>query len=111
MKALKVVLVLAMVSFTMMGFSRDIDRPSDDKTVYELRMLISKPLFVNAILSQVDPGDFLNRETGKVFMAKIRVHNKVYLIAATYHEWKRFFETRHILPFKKDGSLREHKKR
>ena len=111
MKTLQVALVLAMVSFAMMGFSRDVDRPSYDEKVYELRMLINKPLFVNAVLSQVDPGIFLNREPGEMILAKIRVHKKVYVIGATYHEWKRFFESRHLLPFKKDGSLREHRTR
>lgn len=110
MKTLKVALVLAMVSFAMMGFSKDLDRQDQNKQIYELKSLLNKPLFVNAIYAQVNPTEFLTRDNGDRITVKIMVHKKVYEVVGSYSEWKSFFSSRQILPFFKKNN-REHKSR
>lgn len=108
MKALKVVLVLMMVSFTMMSYAQFRDSKSDDRSVIQLKMLLDKPIYVNAILTQVDRGSIFNREAGSPIIVKIWVCHKPLLISGSYAEWEAFFNTNHILPFFKkspDGQL------
>jgi hypothetical protein len=109
MKTLKIALVLAMVSFTMMGMARDLDRPDQNKQIVELKVLLDKPLYVNAILSQVNPAQIMNRDAGDKIIVKIKVHSRIYEVVASYGEWKAFFDTRHILPFFKKNTEQEHK--
>ncbi|MCF8366094.1 MAG: hypothetical protein K9H16_09945 [Bacteroidales bacterium] len=99
MKALKAILVLALVSFTMAGFADYPDKKSDDRTVVPLKLVLDKPAYVNALLNQVNTGSIFNNDRGEIIVVKIRVYNMVYLVAGTYGEWKRFFETEHLLPF------------
>ncbi len=101
MKALKVVLVLVMVSFTMMSYAqfREQNPYSQASTTVHLKMLLDKPIYVNALLTQVNPAVIFNNDAGDFITVKIVVHKKTYFVTAPYADWKYFFNTHHILPF------------
>ena len=109
MKTLKVALILAMVTFTMMGYSHDVKPPDQDKQIIPLKVLLNKQLYVHALLTQINPGDILNADRATKIIVKIRVLNREYEVFASYEEWKDFFNSKHILPFFKTDSKKEHK--
>lgn len=109
MKTLKIALILAMVSFAIMGYAHDVNPPQQDNQIIPLKVLLNKQYYVHALLTQVNPAYILNEDRGIKITVKIRVFNKVYEVVAPYSEWKEFFNTRQILPYFKTKSKEGHK--
>lgn len=102
MKTLKVLLLAALVSFAMVSFAQNNERETNEKSMVYLKMVLDKPMYVNALINQVDRDAILNGESTGFILVKIRVHHNVWVVAATYPEWVSFFNRSYNLPiFKK----------
>lgn len=105
MKALKVVLVLAMVSFTMMAVAQKHDRvrPVFDAKMIPLANIEMQSDLGYAILAQVD-GRFLTNvsERNGVYVAEVKFNGKILKIFGTYMQWYRFLKIHpNPLPYEK----------
>ncbi len=100
MKALKVVLVAALVSFTMLSFaqSTDIDRPVFESKYISITDVRSLSALDNAIRTQVDPKLFLfNRESNGFYIANVKGKMRIYRVRGTFAEWKAYFNRKRII--------------
>jgi len=105
MKAFRLVLVAALVTFTMMGMAQNADR---DHQTFDQKMIPLSTISANtdmgyAILSQVDIRALLsNSEQAGMIVAKIRMNGKVLEIYGTYKQWRKFLGPQpKLLPYKK----------
>ena len=114
MKALKVVLAAVMVSITMMGMAQSTDnvKPVFHSQMIPLTSIDIRTDLGGAILNQVDAKLFLTgtEHTG-MYIATVRLNNKVYKIFGTYMQWYRFLKIQpRPLPFeeanKEDRKIR-----
>lgn len=105
MKALKVVLVVVLMSFTMLGIAQNADRvkPMFDSKMIPVTTLDIRTDLGNAVRAQVDETLFLTRDDHSgIYIASVRLNGKIYKIYGTYKQWKRFLYVQpKLLPFEK----------
>lgn len=105
MKVLKVVLVAVLVSVTMMGMAQNANKikPVIHTQMIPLTSIDIRTDLGGAILSQVDTKLFLTgKEHNGMYIANVRLNNKVYKIFGTYMQWYRFLKIQpRPLPFEK----------
>jgi len=102
MKALKVVLVAALVSLTMLGFaqSTDIDRPVFESKYVSITDVKPLSALDYAIRAQVDYSLFLfSHERSGFYIANVKISSRIIKVRGTYKEWKSYFiRKRPMLP-------------
>lgn len=109
MKALKMILLVAFVTFTCASFAQDFQ---DDNRVSAPKMLLlakvqNLPDLADAIKTQIDPTLFLTENDRTVYVAVVSVNRRTYKISGTYMEWFKFFYSkRTINPFEKADMLK-----
>ncbi|MCF8366834.1 MAG: hypothetical protein K9H16_13685 [Bacteroidales bacterium] len=94
MKTLKVVLVAALVSITMMSVAQSDDRVGSEfqSEFIQLSTVLQNADLCNAIFMQIDPRVFLTVDDHVGMMtASIKLNGKLYKIVGTFKEWNRFF--------------------
>ena len=89
MKATKLVMITALVSFALMSFATV--ELGMSKNVISLRTAMQSPQLVQAIYSQVNPADIFNIEKVGSYTVQVLLKKTVYLINGTLSEWKLFF--------------------
>lgn len=89
MKATKLVMIVALVSFALMSFANTDFGMS--KNVISLRTARNSVELVHAIHDQVSPAVIFNAERAGSFTAQVVLKKTVYLITGTIKEWKMFF--------------------
>jgi len=94
MKATKLILIVAFISFAAMGYSKaDIDRgPLTVKITLE--NAITKPALVVAMHQQLTPAILYNEQPGRLITAKVVLRRTTYVISGPRNEWKEFFKMR-----------------
>ena len=100
MKTLRVVLVAALVSFTMLGFAQtnDVDRPNFDSKYISIVNVKSMSAIDYAIRTQVDPLRFLVNNDGVGFYTiSVKVKSHVYKVRGTFDQWKSYFSRKELL--------------
>lgn len=91
MKTAKLAMIAALVAFGMTSFS------ANDPEVYPREVKISlqhakcERSLVYAMYHQIDQHDLLAKELPGLYVARVRCANTIYLVHATYKEWKTFF--------------------
>jgi hypothetical protein len=90
MKTLKFALIAAFLSFALVGYSTDHKK----NVVRTVKISIDKALddrgLVREMYIQLDES-FLDVETSKMYFAKVRYHQNLYVIYGTYKQWESFF--------------------
>jgi hypothetical protein len=89
MKATKLVMITALVSFALMSFANA--ELGMSKNVISLKTAMQSPQLVAAIYSQVNPADIFNSERAGTYTAQVVLKKTVYLINGTFNEWNLFF--------------------
>jgi hypothetical protein len=89
MKATKLVMITALVSFALMSFANTEFGMS--KNVISLKTALQSPKLVGAIYSQVFPADIFNSDRAGSYTAQVMLQKTVYLITGTISEWNYFF--------------------
>jgi hypothetical protein len=89
MKATKLVMITALVSFALMSFANAEFGMS--KNVISLKAARNNVELVHAIYEQVSPAAIFNAERAGSYTAQVVLKKTVYLINGTLGEWKLFF--------------------
>ncbi len=110
MKATKLVMITALVSFALMSFASA--EPGMSKNVISLKAALQSPQLVQAIYSQVNPADIFNYERAGNYTVHVVLKKSVYLISGSFNEWNLFFRDVDGLsilpkPVKKQASLND----
>jgi hypothetical protein len=95
MKALKVVLVAALVTITMMGMAQQPDRvkPVFNSAMIPITSIEATSGFGNSVMMQVDAKSLLlSSENSHIIIATVRYDGKIYKIYGTYYQWVRFLK-------------------
>jgi len=94
MKATKLILIVAFLSFAAMGYSKaDIDQgPLTAKITLE--NAITKPALVAAMHQQLTPAILHKEYPGRLITAKVVLRRTTYLISGSRAAWKEFFKMR-----------------
>ena len=94
MKATKLILIVAFLSFAAMGYSKaDIDHgPLTVKITLE--NAITKPALVVAMHQQLSPALLYNEQPGRLISAKVVLRRTTYVISGSRAAWKEFFKMR-----------------
>ena len=93
MKALKLAMVAAFVSFTLMSFAQDFQQAAkpDKMKVIALSVAKGMPDVAYAIKTQIDPRYFLTGGDHTLYIACVKVKHRTYRVCGTYMEWYDFF--------------------
>ncbi len=94
MKTLKVVLVAAMVSLSLMSMAQVVnkDRPRFESKYVPIATVNVGSELGMAIFGQVDGRTFLfSSEQGGYYATTVRLNGKIYHVRGTYQQWYRFF--------------------
>jgi len=91
MKTMRLVLVLAFMSFTAMTFSQVVSELSTDQTKLSLKEAISMQSMKTEILQQVNVTELLAEEKPGLYFTRVKYRNRTYLVFGTYREWSRLF--------------------
>jgi len=89
MKATKLVLITALVSFALMGFANA--GPTTSKNVISLKAATQNAELVAAIYSQVEPTYFFRCKCSGPHTEQVKINKTEYLVNGTFAEWRRFF--------------------
>ncbi len=89
MRATKLVMIAALVSFALMSFANT--NLGLSKNVISLKTARNSPQLVHAIHAQVSPAVIFNSERAGSYTAQVVLKKTVYLITGTIREWKLFF--------------------
>jgi len=94
MKATKLILIVAFISFAAMGYSKaDIDRgPLTVKITLE--NAITKPALVAAMHQQLTPAILNNEQPGRLITVKVKLRRTIFVIYGSRTAWKEFFQKR-----------------
>ena len=94
MKATKLILIVAFISFTAMGYSKaDIDHgPMTVKITLE--NAITNPALVVAMHQQLTPAILYNEQPGRLITAKVVLKRTTYVISGSRAAWVEFFKMR-----------------
>ena len=92
MKTLKVVLVAALVSFTMMSMAQS--NECVNQRVISLEKAITIPHLNYAMHQQIDLKSFLGEEREGLYVAKVLVQGKFFFVSGTYTQWYNFLTSR-----------------
>ncbi len=89
MKATKLVMITALVSFALMSFAKA--ETGLSKNVIHLKTAITNLDIRAAILNQVDGSLILRCKCAGQYTAEVKVNKTVYLVQGTFAEWRIFF--------------------
>jgi hypothetical protein len=111
MKALKLVLIAAFVSFTMSSFAQEFQEAKGQTVPKMIELSVAKDLpdLAYAIKTQIDPMFFLHQSENKLFVALVKVKQRTYRVCGNYDEWYNFFYAKkRYIPFEEaDKSKRK----
>lgn len=111
MKALKLVLIAALVTFSTATFAQEFQEAKGKTSPKMIELSVAKnlPDLAYAIKTQIDPMFFLLENDNTILMAYVKVKQRTYRICGTYDEWYNFFYAKkRYIPFEKaDKSKRK----
>jgi len=95
MKATKLILIVAFLSFAAMGFSKEDVKSGPLTITISLEKAVENPRLVSLMYQQLDSRVVLNQNPGelpRIITAKVKTRLAVYVIFGTLDAWKEFFK-------------------
>ena len=89
MKATKLVMITALVSFALMSFATT--ELALSKNTISLKAAICNAELVKAMHSQINSTVFMKCDCSGTYTAQVTLKKTVYLISGSYAEWRAFF--------------------
>jgi len=94
MKATKLILIVAFLSFATMGFSQKSIDYGPLTVKISLTSAIQNPSLVTAMHQQLDPGMLQQEQPGRLITARVILKRTTYVISGSRAAWKEFFQKR-----------------
>ncbi len=95
MKATKLILIVAFISFTALGFSHNDVDPGPTTVTISLENALERPNLVTLMYQQLDSRVVLNQNPGEIprlVSVKVKARKTVFVITGTLEAWKNFFK-------------------
>jgi len=95
MKATKLILIVAFISFAAMGFSKEDVKSSPVTITISLENALERPNLVILMHQQLDARLVLNQNPGEVprlITAKVKARKTVFVIFGSVEAWQNFFK-------------------
>ncbi len=102
MKTLKILIIMALATITLAGYSSVDDfklKPGPKKiVVMSFERAVKNPGLLLAMYQQLDEGFLNNNINQKTFTVYVLYDDSIYKITGTYEQWKLFFSLHLKLP-------------